>query len=126
MLDFAPSIKAIASMIMAIVGLTGFFTWQVKLQPLSKILHLRFSGILGMGAEYTINLHPFSSLAISKLQEAGGELSWMQLTGANRELTMPLTMTMISSASNYDHGEALGKLSNRTVDQSYKSINSKS
>jgi hypothetical protein len=124
MLDFAPSIKAITSMIMAIVGLTGFFTWQVKLQPLSKILHLRFSGIWGMGAEYAINLHPFSSLAISKLQEAGGELSWMQLNGSNRELTMPLTMTMISSASNYDHGEALGKLSNRTVDQSHKPINS--
>jgi hypothetical protein len=124
MLDFAPSIKAIASMILAIVGLTGFFTWQIQLRPLSKILCLRFSGIWGMAAEYAIDLRPFSSLAISKLQEAGGELSWMQLTGSNQEITMPLTMTMISSGSNYDHGQALGKLSNPNTNKSPNSIKS--
>ncbi len=122
MLDFSPSIKAIASMIIAIVGLTGFFTWQIQLRPLSKILHLRFSGIWGMAAEYAIDLRPFSSLAISKLQEAGGELSWMQLTGSKKEITMPLAMTMISSGSNYEHGQALGKLNNPTANKSHPSI----
>lgn len=124
MLDFASSIKAIASMILAIVGLTGFFTWQIQLRPLSKILHLRFSGLWGMAAEYAIDLRPFSSLAISKLQEAGGELSWMQLTGSNQEITMPLTMTMISSGSNYEYDQALGKLSNPNTNKSPKSIKS--
>lgn len=124
MLDFSANIKAIASMIVAIVGLTGFFTWQIQLRPLSKILHLRFSGMWGMAAEYAIDLRPFTSLSISKLQEAGGELSWMQLTGSHREVTMPLTMTMITIGSNYEHGQALGKLSDPTSNKSHTSIKS--
>jgi len=97
MLDFSTNIRAIAAIAFTITGLTGFFTWQAQLRSTEKILHLRFSGLWGIAAEYMINLHPFSSLSVVKLQEANGELSWMQLGGANKEITIPLAMTMLTS-----------------------------
>ena len=97
MLDFSNMIKAIAAISLTITGLTGFFTWQAQLRSPEKILHLRFSGLWGIAAEYTINLRPFALLSIVKLQEANGELSWMQLSGNNSDITIPLAMTMFSS-----------------------------
>ncbi|MFM7888832.1 MAG: hypothetical protein ACKPCM_19545 [Pseudanabaena sp.] len=95
MLDFSSSIRAIIVIIFTITGLTGFFTWQVQLRSPEKILHLRFSGLWGIDAEYAIDLRPFSRLSLVKLQEAGGELSWMQLAGGSSEITLPLAMTML-------------------------------
>ncbi len=95
MLDFSSSIRAIIVIIFTLTGLTGFFTWQVQLRSPEKILHLRFSGLWGIDAEYAIDLRPFSRLSLVKLQEAGGELSWMQLAGSSSEITLPLAMTML-------------------------------
>jgi hypothetical protein len=80
-------------------GLTGFFTWQAQLRSPEKILHLRFSGLWGIDAEYAIDLRPFSSLSVVKLQEASGELSWMQLSGNKSDITIPLAMTVVTSST---------------------------
>jgi hypothetical protein len=95
MLDFSSSLRAIASISLASAGLTGFFTWQAQLRSPEKILHLKFSGLWGIASEYSISLRPFSSLSVVKLQEAGGELSWTQLSGSNSEITIPLAMTTL-------------------------------
>ncbi len=96
MLDLSNSIRATAAIGFTATGLTGFFTWQAQLRSPEKILHLKFTGLWGIGAEYAIDLRPFSRLAVVKLQEANGEISWMQLAGGNSEITMPLTMTMFT------------------------------
>jgi hypothetical protein len=94
MLDLSSSIRAIAAIAFTTTGLTGFFTWQAQLRSPEKILYLRFSGLWGIAAEYTLNLRVFSRLAVIKLQESNGELSWMQLSGSNSDITIPLAMTM--------------------------------
>ncbi|MFM7601171.1 MAG: hypothetical protein ACKO7R_08245 [Pseudanabaena sp.] len=99
MLDFSTNLKAIAAIAFTASGLTGFFTWQAQLRSPDKVLHLRFSGLWGIDAEYEIDLRPFSSLSIVKLQEAGGELSWMQLSGNKSEITIPLVMTIGASST---------------------------
>jgi len=93
MLDFSSNVRAITAITLTSAGLTGFFTWQAQLRSPEKMLYLKFSGLWGIAAEYTISLRPFSSLSIVKLEEAGGELSWMQLSGSNSEITIPLAMT---------------------------------
>lgn len=96
MLDFPSWVRAIAAIVCTMTGLTGFFTWYAQLRSTEKILHLSFSGLWGVAAEYVIDLRPFSRLSVVKLQEANGELSWMQLTGGNSEITLPLAMTMLT------------------------------
>ena len=100
--NLSNSIRATVAIAFTVTGLTGFFTWQVQLRSPEKILELRFSGLWGMAATYAIDLHPFSRLAIIKLQEAGGELSWMQLAGSNSEITLPLAITAFSGQSTGD------------------------
>jgi hypothetical protein len=97
MLDLSTNLRAIAAIALTTSGLTGFFTWQAQLRSPDKVLHLRFSGLWGLGAEYAINIKPFSCLSLIKLQEAGGELSWMQLSGSNSDITIPLAMTILTS-----------------------------
>jgi hypothetical protein len=97
MLDLSTNFRAIAAIALTTSGLTGFFTWQAQLRSPDKVLHLRFSGLWGIGAEYAINVKPFSCLSLIKLQEAGGELSWMQLSGNNSDITIPLAMTILTS-----------------------------
>jgi len=111
MLDFSSNIRAIIVITFTITGLTGFFTWQVQLRSPEKILHLRFSGLWGIAAEYAIDLRPFSRLSLVKLQEAGGELSWMQLAGNSSEITLPLAMTMLVNQINAkgDDNDQLGQ-----------------
>jgi len=99
MLDFSTNLRAIAAIALTSSGLTGFFTWQAQLRSPEKILHLRFSGLWGIAAQYAINIKPFSSLSVIKLQEAGGELSWMQLSGNNSDITIPLAMTILTSTT---------------------------
>lgn len=121
MFDFSPSIRAIAAIAFTISGLTGFFTWQAQLCVPSKTMLLEFSGLWGIGADYAISLQPFSSLALIKLQEANGELSWMQLSGSSCEMTLPLAMTIyptISSTSNKDSKEQ----NNQSQDQLSRTI----
>jgi hypothetical protein len=64
-----------------------------------KVLQLRFSGLWGIAAEYAINVKPFSCLSVIKLQESSGELSWMQLSGNNSDITIPLAMTILPSTN---------------------------
>lgn len=97
MLDFPSWVRAIMAIVCTVTGLTGFFTWQAQLRSPEKILHLSFSGLWGVAAEYAIDLRPFSRLSVVKLQEANGELNWMQLAGGNSEITLPLAMTMLNS-----------------------------
>lgn len=97
MLDFSSNFRAIASISLTSAGLTGFFTWQAQLRSSEKILQLKFSGLWGIASEYVISLRPFSSLSVVKLQEAGGELSWTQLSGSNSEITIPLAMTVLQA-----------------------------
>ena len=121
MFDFLPSIRAIAAIAFTASGLTGFFTWQAQLYVLTRTMLLEFSGLWGIGADYAISLQPFSSLALIKLQEASGELSWMQLTGSNCEMTLPLAMTIyptISSTTNKDNKEK----NNQSQDQLSQTI----
>ncbi len=99
MLDLSTNIRAIAAISFTASGLTGFFTWQAQLRSPEKFLYLRFSGLWGIATEYAINLRPFSSLSVVKLQEADGELSWMQLSGNNSEITVPLAITMLTSTN---------------------------
>lgn len=99
MIDLSPNLRAIAAIGLTTSGLTGFFTWQAQLRAPEKVLHLRFSGLWGIAAEYAINVKPFSCLSIIKLQEAGGELSWMQISGNNGDITIPLAMTILSSST---------------------------
>ncbi|MDX2255007.1 MAG: hypothetical protein NW214_05780 [Pseudanabaenaceae cyanobacterium bins.39] len=94
MLDIATNFRAILAISLAMAGLAGFFVWQVQMQAPKQSMLLQFGGIWGMGARYTINLRHFSRLSIIKLQEASGDLSWMQLEGNSGELTLPLAMTM--------------------------------
>jgi hypothetical protein len=112
MLDFSVSIRAIAAIAFATTGLTGFFTWQAQLRVPEQILHLRFTGIWEMAAEYAIDLRQFSQLAVVKLQEANGELSWMQLSGNKSEITLPLAMTMLTSQTKEgdSHNDQLGQI----------------
>ncbi|MBD2178264.1 hypothetical protein H6F42_15205 [Pseudanabaena sp. FACHB-1998] len=112
MLDFSASIRAIAAIAFATTGLTGFFTWQAQLRITDQILHLRFSGLWEMAAEYAIDLRQFSQLAVVKLQEANGELSWMQLSGNRSEITLPLAMTMLTSQTKEgeSHNDQLGQI----------------
>jgi hypothetical protein len=97
MLDLSTNLRAITAIALTTSGLTGFFTWQAQLRSPEKVLHLRFSGLWGIEAEYAINIKPFSCLSLIKLQEAGGELSWMQLSGNNSDITIPLVMTILTS-----------------------------
>ena len=97
MLDFSSNIRAIAAIAFTSTGLTGFFTWQAQLRSPERILELRFSGLWGIESTYMIDLRPFSRLSVIKLQEASGELSWMQLAGNNSEITIPLAMTMMTA-----------------------------
>ena len=106
MLDFAPSFKAIATISFTIGGLTGFFTWQAQLRSPEKILQLKFSGLWGLAANYVINLRPFSHLTVIKLQEANGELSWMQLAGSKLEITLPTVMTMLMGQSKEENQQS--------------------
>jgi len=99
MLDFSANLRAIAAIALTISGLTGFFTWQAQLRSPEKILNLRFSGLWGIDAEYMIDLRPFSSLSVVKLQEANGELIWMQLSGNKSDITIPLAMTAVTSST---------------------------
>jgi hypothetical protein len=97
MLDLSANLRAIATIGLTTSGMTGFFTWQAQLRSPEKVLHLRFSGLWGIAAEYAINVKPFSCLSVIKLQEAGGELSWMQLSGNNSDITLPLAITILTS-----------------------------
>ncbi|WP_103667536.1 hypothetical protein [Pseudanabaena sp. BC1403] len=99
MIDLSPNLRAIAAIGLTTSGMTGFFTWQAQLRSPEKVLHLRFSGLWGLAAEYVINIKPFSCLSVIKLQEAGGELSWMQLSGNNSDITLPLAMTILPSSN---------------------------
>jgi hypothetical protein len=99
MIDLSPNLRAIAAIGLTTSGMTGFFTWQAQLRAPEKVLHLRFSGLWGIATEYAINVKPFSCLSIIKLQEAGGELSWMQISGNNGDITIPLAMTILSSST---------------------------
>ena len=99
MLELSPNLRAIAAIGLTTSGLTGFFTWQAQLRSPEKVLLLRFSGLWGLAAEYVINVKPFSCLSVIKLQEAGGELSWMQLSGNNSDITLPLAMTILPSSN---------------------------
>jgi len=99
MIDLSPNLRAIAAIGLTTTGLTGFFTWQAQLRAPEKVLQLRFSGLWGIAAEYAINVKPFSCLSVIKLQEAGGELSWMQLSGNNSDITIPLAMTILPSTN---------------------------
>jgi hypothetical protein len=99
MIDLSPNLRAIAAIGLTTSGLTGFFTWQAQMRAPEKVLHLRFSGLWGIAAEYAINVKPFSCLSVIKLQEAGGELSWMQLSGNNSDVTIPLAMTILPSST---------------------------
>jgi hypothetical protein len=105
MLDLSSSIRAIVAMAFTMTGLVGFFTWQVQLRSPEKLLHLKYSGLWGIEATYTIDLRPFSRLSIVKLQEANGELSWTQLAGGNSEITLPLAITMLVSQDKKDGKE---------------------
>ena len=115
--NLSNSIRATVAIAFTVTGVTGFFTWQAQLRSPEKILQLRFSGLWGMSATYAIDLRPFSRLAVIKLQEAGGELSWMQLAGSNKEITLPLAITMFSGqatgetkdGSQSDQNDQLGK-----------------
>ncbi|MEI6332094.1 MAG: hypothetical protein WCP16_22875 [Pseudanabaena sp. ELA645] len=115
--NLSNSIRATVAIAFTVTGLTGFFTWQTQLRSPDKILQIRFSGLWGMSATYAIDLRPFSRLAVIKLQEAGGELSWMQLAGSNKEITLPLAITMFSGqatgetkeGSQSDQNDQLGK-----------------
>lgn len=102
MLDFSTNLRAIIAIALTTSGLTGFFTWQAQLRSPEKVLQLRFSGLWGMAADYAIDIKPFSSLSVIKLQEASGELIWMQLSGNNSDITIPLAMTSLTSSTKED------------------------
>ncbi|PZV16989.1 MAG: hypothetical protein DCF20_07530 [Pseudanabaena sp.] len=97
MLELSVNLRAVAAIALTTSGLTGFFTWQAQLRSPEKVLHLRFSGLWGIAAKYAIDIKPFSCLSVIKLQEAGGELSWMQLSGNNSDITIPLAMTILTN-----------------------------
>jgi hypothetical protein len=111
MLDFSTNLRAIIAIALTTSGLTGFFTWQAQLRSPEKVLQLRFSGLWGIAADYAIDIKPFSSLSVIKLQEASGELSWMQLSGNNSDITIPLAMTSLTSSTKEDlnQNDQLGK-----------------
>ncbi len=111
MLDLSANLRAIVAIGLTTSGMTGFFTWQAQLRSPEKVLHLRFSGLWGIAAEYAINVKPFSCLSVIKLQEAGGELSWMQLSGNNSDITIPLAMTVLPSTTKEvpNQNDALGQ-----------------
>jgi hypothetical protein len=102
MLDFSTNLRAIIAIALTTSGLTGFFTWQAQLRSPEKVLQLSFSGLWGIAADYAINIKPFSSLSVIKLQEANGELIWMQLSGNNSDITIPLAMTSLTSLTKED------------------------
>jgi hypothetical protein len=85
------SVRTILTIVMATAGLTGLSTWQIEVQPARKIFNLKFSGIWGLESTYTINLHAFSRLEVVKLRE--GDMSWMQLVGYNKDITLPSIVT---------------------------------
>jgi hypothetical protein len=80
-------IRTIVAISLAMAGLTGLSTWQILVQPQQRLLQMQFSGIWGLESTYTINLHAFSRLEVVKLRE--GDLSWMQLAGYSRDITLP-------------------------------------
>ncbi|MEE3715993.1 hypothetical protein V2H45_04440 [Tumidithrix elongata RA019] len=109
MVDLPIGIKAILAIAIAASGLTGFSVWQIHLQPLQHILSLRFSGLWGLQANYTIDLRTFSRLAVVKMQESGGEISWMQLSGNDTEITLPTAITANYVKTNEEDEDELGK-----------------
>ncbi|CAN1211796.1 hypothetical protein TUMEXPCC7403_16445 [Tumidithrix helvetica PCC 7403] len=109
MVDLPIGIKAILAIAIAASGLTGLSTWQIHLQPLQHILSLRFSGLWGLQANYTIDLRTFSRLAVVKMQESGGEISWMQLSGNETEITLPTAITANYIKTNDEDEDELGK-----------------
>ncbi len=119
--DFSSNIRAIAAIAFTTTGITGFFTWQAQIIAPEKILHLRFSGLWGIASEYAIDLRPFSCLSIIKLQEANGELSWMQLSGSNSDITLPLTMTMTSQGKELEKEDSANQtdLLGQTIRQEF-------
>ena len=120
--NLSNSIRATVAIAFTVKGLTGFFTWQAQLRSPEKILQLRFSGLWGMAASYAIDLRPFSRVALIKLQEAGGELSWMQLAGSNKEITLPLAITMFSGQATGETKEGSQPEQNEQNDQLGKTI----
>jgi hypothetical protein len=83
--------------ILAFSGLAGLYTWQLQLYPAAHLLRFNFSGIWGLAASYTVNMHNISRLEIIKLRE--GELHWLQLAGYSREVTLPGTIITQPPAS---------------------------
>jgi hypothetical protein len=110
MVDFSIGLKAFLTIAIAASGLTGTSTWQIHLQPQRRIFALNFSGLWGLGANYTINLESFSRLAHVKMQESGGEISWMQLAGNSTEITLPSAITVSYSKKHEDEEDELGKV----------------
>lgn len=109
MVDLQIGVKAILAIAIAAAGLTGISIWQIYLYPQHRILALHFSGLWGLGANYTIDLRAFSRLALVKMQESSGEISWMQLTGNSLEITLPSAITTNFTRSDADEDE-LGKV----------------
>jgi hypothetical protein len=86
-LEGSSYIRTIVAISLAMAGLTGLSTWQILVQPQQRLLQMQFSGIWGLESIYTINLHAFSRIEVVKLRE--GDLSWMQLAGYSKDITLP-------------------------------------
>lgn len=82
-----PNVFEIAAIALTSMGLVGLSTWQIQIQPDQQLMHLLFTGLWGLQADYTINLRQFPRLQIVKMQE--GDLTWVQLSGQNNDIALP-------------------------------------
>jgi hypothetical protein len=110
-LEGSSYIRTIAAIALAMAGLTGLSTWEIQVQPQQRLLQMQFSGIWGMESTYTINLNAFSRLEVVKLRE--GDLSWMQLAGYSKDITLPSAILGTGKANGESElGQALLNSSN--------------
>jgi hypothetical protein len=77
-------------------GLLGMSTWQLRIDVASGLLWLDFGGWWGLGRTYVVSLRGFSKLGLVRVREQENEMQWLQLSGTDGELTLPLAIAGMS------------------------------
>lgn len=86
--ELAPGIKQIVVVAIAVTGIANYGQWCLQFEPKFRILILSFDGL--NSHSYLFKLPEFGFLEKITLEE--GELSWIQLSGARGDVTLPLCL----------------------------------
>ncbi|NJK35011.1 MAG: hypothetical protein HC919_08715 [Oscillatoriales cyanobacterium SM2_2_1] len=103
-LPLPTAVKPLLVGVIALTGLIGVSTWQVRVELDAGLLRLNFGGWWGLGRTYVISLRGFSKLGSVRVHEQENEMQWLQLSGTDGELTLPLAIAGISLLGESEQG----------------------